>query len=160
MFNAVQWWIDHAGSNGYGVSKYDYKDRCSEWQVTNGCTGGTKNMFLEKLRDLNLIENKHIPHAYKVASIDDRLKLIAGLLDTDGHLSHNGYDWISKHKQMAEDFAFICKSVGLSANVKECIKGIKSTGFSGTYWRVNVSGNTDKIPCLDKIALPRAQVKR
>jgi superfamily II DNA or RNA helicase len=44
--------------------------------------------------------------------------------------------------------------------VKECVKGIKATGFSAAYWRVSVSGDTDKIPCRDKRAAKREQKKR
>jgi hypothetical protein len=159
--NAVQWWKEYALANGYNVSEYSDDTICPEWTITNGNIGGKKNDFLEKMRQLNLVDNKHIPNMYKVSSINNRLKLIAGLLDTDGHVANNNvYDWISKSKEIAQDLAFICRSVGLSAKVTETTKKIKSTGFSGTYWRVSISGNTSIIPCLDKIASPRKQIKR
>ena len=40
-----------------------------------------------KLRDLNLIQNKHIPDVYMKGSRQQRLQLLAGILDSDGHLN-------------------------------------------------------------------------
>ena len=37
------------------------------------------------LRDLNLINNKHIPNKYLTASVYNRLELLKGLMDTDGY---------------------------------------------------------------------------
>lgn len=102
---------------------------------------------------------KHVPNIYKTGAIDVRLQVIAGLLDSDGHLTYNGYDFISKSQQLADDLAFMCRSVGLAAYVTPCQKGCGD--FVGTYYRVSVSGNCDKIPMKvrHKIASPRKQKK-
>lgn len=102
---------------------------------------------------------KHVPTIYKTGAIDVRLQVIAGLLDSDGHLTYNGYDFISKSQQLADDLAFMCRSVGLAAYVTPCQKGCGD--FVGTYYRVSVSGNCDKIPMKvrHKIASPRKQKK-
>ena len=104
---------------------------------------------------------KFIPFAYKTASWKDRLDILAGLLDTDGNLTHGNYDYISKSKQLAEDVAFIARSVGLAAYVHECEKRCQ-TGGGGLYHRVCISGDTDIIPCRvkRKQAAPREQKKR
>jgi hypothetical protein len=81
------------------------------------------------------------------------------MLDTDGHHAKGGYDWVCKCERMATDFTFICRSVGLMANLRKCRKGIKSISFSADYWRVHVSGNTTAIPCRDKPADSRRQKK-
>ena len=44
--------------------------------------GGNTNPFKEKLRELDLVDNKHIPHIYLTASVEDRQQLLAGLIDT------------------------------------------------------------------------------
>jgi len=102
---------------------------------------------------------KHVPNIYKTGAIDVRLQVIAGLLDSDGHLTYNGYDFISKSQQLADDLAFMCRSVGLAAYVTPCQKGCGD--FVGTYYRVSVSGNCNKIPMKvrHKIASPRKQKK-
>ena len=119
------------------------------------------NQFLVELQQLNLINNKHIPNSYKMSSIQDRLELLAGLLDTYGSLHYTGYDAIQKDKQLAEDVVFIARSLGLAATISECEKSIKSTGFTSKYWRVTISGDCDKIPVRMKYkkAQPRKQKK-
>jgi len=50
------------------------------------------NPFTNLLKKYNLIGNKHIPEQYFMNSRENRLKLLAGLIDTDGHVpkEHNG----------------------------------------------------------------------
>lgn len=88
--------------------------------------------------------SKRIPFLYKTSSKKQRLELIAGLIDTDGSESGNGYDFISKSKQLAIDLEFLCRSVGLSAYVKECRKSCNN--FTGTYYRLSIGGNCHVIP--------------
>jgi len=149
-------------------SEYSESVGCSI-RVSYGSTGcptyhastarGRANPILDLLRDLDVLGNKHIPQRYKTASVSDRLSLLAGIFDTDGHGNHGGVDFISKDMVLADDVAFMCRSVGLAAYVKECTKGIAKTGFSGTYWRVSVSGDCSRIPCRRLKISPRKQIK-
>lgn len=118
----------------------------------------------DALEDLGLMrvrcEDKRVPHVYKVASRDDRLAILAGLIDTDGSLSHAGFDYISKSRGLSEDVAFLARSLGLAAYVSECEKSCQ-TGAVGTYWRVSINGHTDEVPTRlpRKQAPPRRQPK-
>lgn len=156
--NMTRWLHSYAEKLGMTVTEYAYPGKCSGWAITNGPAGGSNPLRQFILDEMG--EGKHIPLAYKTASLEDRLQLLAGLLDSDGNMAYSGYDWISKDQKFAEDFAFLCRSVGLAAYIQPCQKGIKSTGFVGNYWRVHVSGDCEKVPCLDKKAPPRKQVKR
>ena len=149
----VEAWKEYATSIGMRVSCYQSKGKCDKWAIVDSRHG--TNIVTKELMSLNLINNKHIPESYLYAPAEERLKLIAGLLDSDGHQTSGGYDWISKCPKLAEDFVFLCRSVGLAAYSSEVTKGIKSTGFSGKYYRVGVSGDCERIPCLDKKAPPR-----
>lgn len=100
---------------------------------------------------------KAVPPAYKYADTILRLQVIAGLLDTDGSLTCNGYDFISASRQLAEDITFMCRSVGLAAYMSASQKSCGE--FIGQYWRVSISGECDKIPCRVKKAEPRRQKK-
>ena len=115
------------------------------------------------MRRLGLHKGKRIPKAYKVASRKARLELLAGLLDSDGHLHHNGYDFVQKRKDLADDVVFLCRSLGLAAYVKECSKSCKVAHgtFTGTYYRVSISGDCSDIPLklAYKKAKPRKQIK-
>ena len=127
-------------------------------------TKGLKNQLTEALEDIGLrlgCEDKHIPLSYKTSSKEQRLCLIAGLIDTDGGKTCNGFDFISKSKTLAEDLVYVCRSVGLAAYVKPSKKKCQ-TGAEGIYWRVSISGDCDQVPCqlARKQCEPRKQIKR
>jgi len=107
-----------------------------------------------------ICDRKFIPDAYRLGSRETRLQVLAGLLDTDGHLLNKGFDFISKSKQLSADVVFVCRSLGLAAYLAECEKSCQ-TGARGTYWRVSISGHTDMIPTrvARKMAAPRLQPK-
>lgn len=158
----VEWLKSHAASLGMLCNKYQptKPGACPGWSLVMGAQGSKVENPLRTYILTHQKDRKRIPMEYKTAGLRDRLSLIAGLIDSDGHLTNGGYDWVNKDRELAEDFAFLCRSVGLAAYVKPTVKTIKSIGFTGTYWRVSVSGDCDKIPCLDKKAPPRRQVKR
>lgn len=91
-------------------------------------------------------ERRFIPAVYRLATREQRLQLLAGLLDTDGHMTRGGYDFISKSKRLADGLAFVARSVGLAAYVKPSEKYCQ-TGGGGTYYRVSVTGDCTIIPC-------------
>lgn len=102
----------------------------------------------EGLRDLDLFGNKHIPAAYKFNSRAARLQVLAGLIDTDGALSHNGYDLIFKVEQLARDVVFMARSLGYAAYIAKCQKTCTNNGKSGAYYRISISGECREIPVL------------
>ena len=104
--------------------------------------------------------DKFVPIIYKTGSTETRLNILAGLLDTDGHFTHNSYDYISKSELLSRDVAFLSRSLGLAAYVTASEKYCQ-TGGGGIYWRVSVSGETSIIPCRveKKKAPPRKQKK-
>ncbi len=100
--------------------------------------------------------SKFIPHEFKIASRSHRLRLLAGLLDTDGCLTgNNGYDYISKSQRLSDGVAFISRSLGFAAYTSQCDK-TDQKGHGGSYWRVSISGNCEIIPCL----IPRKRARK
>lgn len=104
--------------------------------------------------------NKFIPEKYLTASINSRQEILAGLLDTDGHLNRKCFDYISKSKQLAQNVVWLTRSLGLSAYCTKCIKK-SQTGAADNYYRVSISGDTDQIPTriTRKQSGPRKQIK-
>ena len=45
----------------------------------------------KRLDNLGVTENKFIPDRYLYSSVENRLKLVQGLMDTDGSIDNNGY---------------------------------------------------------------------
>ena len=123
----------------------------------NGKPGKSKkgtNTFMNFLRDYNLIRNKHIPLVYKCNSRENRLKLLAGFLDADGHLEDGSCFEVSqcnKHELLLDDIMFLSRSLGFSTYKKSRTtswthKGVKKFG---TALRTHISGNgLHEIPTL------------
>lgn len=110
----------------------------------------TRNRFVARLEAAGIwgmrCEEKSVPHSYKIGSRKVRLDVLAGLLDTDGHLSKgNHFDFISKSRRLSSDVVFLARSLGLAAYMSACEKRCQ-TGGGGTYWRVSISGDVDVIP--------------
>lgn len=162
LIDAMNEW---AVSVGLRVSTREHGRTAETYSLSdNAANRNVKNRLVVWLESIglwgSLSENKFIPQIYKTSSIQQRLELIAGLLDTDGHHNRGGYDWISKSRQLADDFVFLCRSVGLAAYMKPCQKFCQ-TGNGGEYFRVSVSGECSIIPCriTRKKSPARQQVK-
>lgn len=147
-------------SNGYSLLETD-EPGCTGCAISFG-SKGTPNPVLDWMRDSDFIgQGKYIPDPLKRGTIKQRLEVLAGILDTDGSLNKNCFDIVVKEQRFASDIAFVARSLGLAVSQKECQKSIKSLNFTGTYYRLSISGNTDKVPTrvARKQSTPRKQVK-
>jgi len=74
-----------------------------------------------KLRELNLIKNKHIPDVYLNASISQRLELLQGLMDTDGYCSskESRCEFCNTNKALAYQVYELVTSLGIKATIIE-----------------------------------------
>lgn len=105
------------------------------------------------LSTYNLINNKHIPLEYLVNSKETRLNVLAGLIDSDGHVSSNGKRITiaqgMNHKKFAKDIIFLAKSLGFrcSSHVKKTQWNYKSEIRRGKAININISGKgVEDIP--------------
>lgn len=130
-------------------------DRCKTYTLLHPVRG---EGLTRSLRAHNLLGNKHIPLEYKTGSREQRMQLLAGLLDTDGHSHKSCIDFIFKQKALSDDVAYLCRSLGLAAYVTKCRKTATNTGAVGTYYRISVSGNCCEIP--NKIKRKKGKVRR
>lgn len=75
--------------------------------------------FYARLVALHLLGNKHIPPMYLRAGYGQRLALLQGLMDTDGHIGRNGrVEWTSVCPKLTEDFIELCTSLSLKPKVR------------------------------------------
>lgn len=129
----------------YTGYQYDYR--------INGNSSKYSNEFTNVLKQLNLLNNKHIPDLYKINSREVRLQILAGIIDTDGHLGKNCcYEFCQKNEKIMDDVVFLARSLGFSA-----YKSVKKTNWTylgikniGTAFRTTISGNIEEIPCKIK----------
>ncbi len=91
-----------------------------------------------------------IPDKYKINSKENRLKLFAGIIDSDGYQNHKYYEISTKYESFADDILFLARSLGFSAYKSLKTKTIKSIKFSKEYWHISISGSFEEVPCLLK----------
>jgi ATP-dependent Lon protease len=144
-------------------SGYSYR---IEYNMYDNDSKNNKNIFLETLKDYNLLNNKHIPHDYKINDRYTRLQLLAGILDSDGHYCKKGKGFVIVQKNiiLADDILFLAQSLGFAAYKQQGTKGCYHKGEKkqGEYYRINISGNNlSEIPtkCVRKMAENRIMNK-
>lgn len=147
-----------ASESGYKVKAIPQAG-CTKLRI---CRPGSSRRVPNPLRRFISSNGKRIPTQYLRNSRETRLALLAGLLDTDGHLSGaNTYELVIKCTDLAKEVKYLCRSLGFAVSHKKKTGTIKSLNFSGVYNRLHISGDTACIPCLveRKKASPRKQIK-
>lgn len=146
----IEYVYDFASKHGLSirVSEKSVTDCCSYFLKNTVFTGVSEQTYIKKqLVDLGLYKKisheKHIPRQYLFSSREQRLQLLAGLLDTDGSLDERktAFEYSTKSRQLAEDIQFLCKSLGFFCNIGK-LKIVKGIG----YYRLMITGYLNLIP--------------
>lgn len=115
------------------------EERATYWRIL---VRGMKR----KLEDLNLLCNKHIPLHYLHGSYEDRLALLQGLMDSDGHSPKTKMgqsEFCNTNKRLAKDTLELIRSLGFKANWCEGRATIKGKDF-GPKYRVMFTPHSDR----------------
>lgn len=112
--------------------------------VTTSFAGPRPNVrseFSTALHAMGVLNNKHIPEIYKLGSIEQRLQLLAGLIDTDGYVyAETGRVVISTvSRVLAADIADVVRSLGIRATIHEQVARMSSSGIQGRKPTLQVS---------------------
>ncbi len=97
------------------------------------------------------LRNKHIPFTYLHNSRRIRLWVLAGIIDTDGCMTDNCYEITQKNEQLAQDIAYLARSLGLFVSYKKVGKYCVYKGElkEGEYYKCVISGEgLEQIPVL------------
>lgn len=96
---------------GYAITDMkSYGDTC--YSTITGLKG--------QLRDLGVLENKHVPELYMRTGKSQRLALLAGLMDTDGTCTKTGEcRFTNRNKKLAVAVYELATSLGARANLRE-----------------------------------------
>jgi len=84
---------------------------------------------------------KYIPTEYITSSREQRLQLLAGLLDSDGYMDKSGYEIVQKSKPLTESIILLARSLGLRVSCADKI--VNDT----IYYRMYISGDLSQVPC-------------
>lgn len=140
---------DYCNDNNLKFVSYDYKS-CS---ISRKKGTPQANYFVQSLKHYNLFNNKHIPLDYLFNERSVRLKLLAGLLDTDGYLmqNKNGYEFCQKNKKTAFQVQKLALELGFKSNIAPKIATMRredGTIYKCKVYRISIFGkNLHEIPC-------------
>ena len=88
------------------------------------------------LMQLDVLNNKHIPQDYVLNNRQNRLTLLAGLIDSKGILNNNTYEIASDNEQLILNIKYLCDTLGYRTAVET----------QSTNWKVFINGNINEIP--------------
>lgn len=148
----VEYLYDYAARLGFAVSIDLQGDRPPSYAITRGCFGGSpeaKAASLQgQLAQLGVLGSKHIPEPYLLNSRRNRLELLAGLIDSDGHYlrGQNGpYEITTKRRELAEGIKYLCDSLGYRTSFNAKTATLKDR-YTCEVYRVRFNGDVDEIP--------------
>lgn len=153
----------------------EYYPNGSEWVHKD--TGVITRSFVglaEDLTNYNLCfqrkdtPEKHIPEEYLTASIEQRLELLAGLMDTDGY-NYTDTRWGTKSRMtfttagegLKDSFESLIATFGWKCSVVRIDPKTSSSGIKGKhpYWMISFSPNCE-IPCVLERKRPKGFSKQ
>lgn len=116
---------------------------------SNAVDVGVISGLATKLRELDLLQNKHVPTVYLRGSVMQRKAILAGLLDSDGHCSKDRgrASFCSTNKGLRDAVAELVSSLGEVVHIREYLaKGFGSESMAYTV---------EWLPSFNPFTLPR-----
>src|SRR6266566_4283773 len=153
---------------GVGITR---RDRGNWSELYFGSSHSTSNLLRVMLRKLGLLgvsgHDKFIPERYMFASINDRVALLQGLIDTDGSVEKkqpNCVRFTNTSEQLCQQLVDLVRGLGGSASMMSMnLKGKKSYRDNHLpQWRVTIGKLPEWIiPCrlARKVSSYSADVK-
>lgn len=127
------------------------KSKAATYVLSNGRGVVQCNPLKEKLKDLNLINNKHVPKKVLNASEEYRLAVVQGLMDSDGYVDKSHIELCTSYKGLQETIPDLLRGLG----IKILARTKKTTGKD----TLRISLHTDKklfrlSRKLEKVSIP------
>ena len=116
---------------------YSYKVK----QYKPGCYTVLIYGLHKELKSLGLLKNKHIPDIYLFSSVQQRLELLRGLMDSDGTVDKKGCsNFVNKNTKIAEGVYFLAASLECNPTLRTNTAKLYGKEC-GLYHKVNVRPN-------------------
>lgn len=161
-------WIEWGAGNDATITKghkykYHISSTINNTQTGISCNKTEKAPLKKLLAKYNLVKNKHIPLDYLVNDRKTRLSVLAGLIDTDGHVRANGHEIRicqgEKNYQIIYDAEFLARSLGFSCHVNDgtCTYTVNGERRQKPFKELTITGsNLFEIPTV----LPRKKLNK
>lgn len=109
-----------------------------------------KSKLVASLDDIGVLRSKHIPDDYQRASVEQRMDLLAGLVDTDGHVDKTGrVTFSTTRKRLADDVEQLASGLGFRPYCSSYAPVLSTGGVQGRR-TVHTVGFTPTrpLPCV------------
>lgn len=130
----------------------DLRPECPLYRPTTGkSTGGhNRNYIITALKNYGIQYKKEIPIDFLTSSEEDRLKLLAGIIDTDGTFckrkgGENYVISVSGREYLSDQIRFLAQSLGFKVS---CCKHFSKEKNIKTREIITISGDIDRIPVV------------
>lgn len=147
----IDYLIEYSNNNNLDYSINDTGSKTAKRITLKRRDGASNNWFRTELERLKVLNNKHIPDCYIYTDRDSRLKLLAGIIDTDGSYDKRKYNFEISQKDysISYNIAYIARSLGMKTTISEKI-------INGeVYYRILIMSDCHFIPT--KIARKKAE---
>jgi len=140
-----EWLVNYANSE----SRFSYTESLSKSGLTDSYTTRFRlidNTMLYKGNywSKTFLNNKHIPQEYLLSSIEQRLELLAGFIDSDGHYGNGRYTICNIDLKLLEQTRELAQSLGFKAKIHKP----NATGLTNSLkYNLRITGNISIIPC-------------
>lgn len=105
---------------GFTVRQIKNKGTCQDFYIAGLPTA---------LRPLGVVDNKHVPDDYLFGSVDQRLALLQGLMDTDGSVKPRGAcEFYASDEPLARQVRSLIASLGMKASLRSKDSGYGAVG--------------------------------
>ena len=147
----IQWIKDYFNSLGLTTTTSGSKKTPTFYPSINN-TDSKKNYIKRYLRHYNILNKKEIPEDYLKSSEEDRLKLLAGIIDTDGTYCNrksgrNFVIYIGGRDKLVDQIKFLSNSLGFKTSVCNIVR-YKKHHLLGKH--ITISGDIHRIPTKTK----------
>lgn len=151
----------------YGISN-NFDVRITDCENSKSCkhiylaSKTTTNQFHTQLRELNVLNNKHIPDCYLFNDRETLLQMLAGLIDSDGTYTKNKHTveitQYEGRKHLVDQIEYVCHLLGMRVSrdiriSKERVLNGKIIKGGVKQYRINILWGHSVIPSK----LPRKQ---
>lgn len=140
----IQRWAER---EGYTVSFHKkHTPNCQDVAIFPNTS--RENLFFKEVSRNFSTGEKRICRQYLVNSRENRLQLLAGLIDSDGYADRSGFEICTKHDGLKDDIVYLARSLGFRVSASQ--RTVKCQSGEFLSWRIFIAGDVSEIPTLRK----------
>jgi len=147
--------IGYDGKINYRIGAIDGRPNKPQGQNKKGRYTNPVKIILDELGLMNKkFNNKFIPESYIYnASIDDRMDLLRGLLDTDGSVHRGNAEFFTSNPNLVNDVTELVRSLGGSCHVNSRMRNEERT-LNGNRIKSTCENYTCMIKLPEEVGIP------